>query len=392
MDSRNGPPVIWTGNRAYTKVRNYIINAFFSMSFSDLVSLSNLYGEEYGYNASNYLLDTYSSWKDGSVRMSYQSINRILEYVPKFLSVEQQFQLLQYYVNESLTDKFPLIEKSNSKEQNQTVNASNLCDALTKLLIELENTDKNSIKMDWFVEGIFKDKEIVEFTKVLLFTQADQIKRLYLNISNDLQYLETIPYPSNYNLIIHEYIVNHLNINLIIDTFIIPSPSTLNKYALIEEPRLVTQYKGQYNSILLDYTIKVHVEEIKKSTRLELTKLDVNRLQYILSDINKSDEFESKFEVSGQGGTIKFKAWKKNVTKLKLQLLYWYLSIPLWCGSAMAFPWIVIQRLEEQAVLLALPGLSLIYFLIAKPVKVINRLTLEIDNERRKNILESNNV
>lgn len=72
-----------------------IERAFLSISVHELEALFLDYGKQYGKNAESYARKTYPQWKNGAVKLSGQTAERILELLPPRLSKEQRFDFIR---------------------------------------------------------------------------------------------------------------------------------------------------------------------------------------------------------------------------------------------------------------------------------------------------------
>lgn len=73
---------------------------FFSLSSYSLHSLLMNYKSTYGDNAYAYAVSTYPLWRNGSRCMSDQTLLRLVETLPKFLTEEQRLHLLDKLFND----------------------------------------------------------------------------------------------------------------------------------------------------------------------------------------------------------------------------------------------------------------------------------------------------
>ena len=76
-------------------VIQFLQNEFFNADEFALKQIFVLYKSLYGASAGEYLVKTYASWKHGHVKPSAQSLYRIIECVPPFLSFEKRFFILE---------------------------------------------------------------------------------------------------------------------------------------------------------------------------------------------------------------------------------------------------------------------------------------------------------
>ena len=98
----------WTGSdwAAYhTSNRNYLSSlvggidedirrAFFNLSPVDLESLFTRYGDQFGHGAERYSRRTYEEWRAGRTQMSGETLGRLLDLVPDYLSTATKVHLV----------------------------------------------------------------------------------------------------------------------------------------------------------------------------------------------------------------------------------------------------------------------------------------------------------
>jgi len=72
-----------------------ILERFYSLTPEQLTDLINIYSESYGKGPAAYARQTYSGWKEGKVRPSAQTINRLLDSLPLVLDFDGKCELLR---------------------------------------------------------------------------------------------------------------------------------------------------------------------------------------------------------------------------------------------------------------------------------------------------------
>ena len=72
-----------------------VLEKFYLLSTDQLARLFNLYSDEYGDGAADYARKVYDEWKAGIVRPSAQTINRLLDHLPKVLNFDGKCELLR---------------------------------------------------------------------------------------------------------------------------------------------------------------------------------------------------------------------------------------------------------------------------------------------------------
>ena len=69
--------------------------AFFNLPEADLDELLDEYGERYGKSAKSYAQKTFPKWKSGETKLSGQTIERLIELTPPYLSQEERYRILR---------------------------------------------------------------------------------------------------------------------------------------------------------------------------------------------------------------------------------------------------------------------------------------------------------
>ena len=72
-----------------------VLEKFYTLSNDQLARLFNIYSDEYGDGAADYARKVYDEWKAGIVRPSAQTINRLLDHLPKVLNFDGKCELLR---------------------------------------------------------------------------------------------------------------------------------------------------------------------------------------------------------------------------------------------------------------------------------------------------------
>jgi hypothetical protein len=92
------------------------------LSFDDEEAIDEMfadYGEIYGDAAEKYARKTFSSWASGSTKLSGQTMERLVELVPPYLSSAQRFSILQSVLKRNRLSGGLRTIKINVKEPNQ---------------------------------------------------------------------------------------------------------------------------------------------------------------------------------------------------------------------------------------------------------------------------------
>lgn len=98
----------------YGGIDDDIKKIFFSLSKSMLHVIFMDYEAEHGKSKRKYAESTYANWKDGSVNMSGEVAERLINILPKYLSFDQKFELIKkVWINLSRIDTFSVGVPSN---------------------------------------------------------------------------------------------------------------------------------------------------------------------------------------------------------------------------------------------------------------------------------------
>lgn len=78
-----------------------IRSKFLALGSADMQRLLHGYGSRYGEKAAQYALKTLPKWRSGAVRLSGQTMERLVELVPPFLSAAERIVLLEKIVEKN---------------------------------------------------------------------------------------------------------------------------------------------------------------------------------------------------------------------------------------------------------------------------------------------------
>jgi hypothetical protein len=157
---------------------SYIENEFFTADRETLRKITDLYYDLYGYGPHKYLIDTYHSWKSGYVSTSGQTMGRIIECVPRFLSDEKRFFILK---NEVIY----FIETLHQKQQNKNATLSELNTLFENYATQIENFNQSNLP---YMVGkrIFTPEEIEQFLLVCKYALLEKLNLAFKQVQNDL--------------------------------------------------------------------------------------------------------------------------------------------------------------------------------------------------------------
>jgi hypothetical protein len=157
---------------------SYIENEFFNADRETFQKITGLYCDLYGYGPYKYLIDTYQYWKLGKVSTSKQTMNRILECVPRFLTIEKRFFILK---NEVIF----FIETLHQKQQHKNATLSELNSLFENYVSLIENFNQSNLP---YLVGkrIFTPEEIEQFLLVCKYVLFEKLNLAFKQVQNDL--------------------------------------------------------------------------------------------------------------------------------------------------------------------------------------------------------------
>lgn len=292
---------------------SYIEKEFFKADDELFQKVSNLYYNIYGENAYKYLLNTYNSWKSGSVKTSRQTMRRIFECVPRFLTDEKRFVILK---NEVLF----FLKELHSKQIEKDVSLSELDTLFNNYSLQIENFKKSN--MPYMASNkIFKVNEIEEFLNVCKYVLKEKLKLVYNQVKNDMLLIKgklstfnTGIFQASYKI---SFLKSTIDISLINDiplNFIQIQPSQIE---------LSGRYKEYAEKYILNELIKLDFSEKngKINSYVKSVDFDFFISQYeTLFEAKRSSSLQSEF--NGEGGILDLKFEIKVIKSLYTSILY----------------------------------------------------------------------
>lgn len=182
---------------------SYIQNEFFNADWVTFNKITNLYYDLYGYGPQKYLLDTYYSWKSGSVSTSGRTMSRIIECVPRFLSDEKRFFILK---NEIIY----FVENLYHKQQNKEVSLYELNTVFENYATQIENFNKSDLPY-MVGDRIFTEEEIQHFLLVCKYALFEKLNLVYRQVQSDLILIKNKLSNFNTGIFKASYLIDFLN-------------------------------------------------------------------------------------------------------------------------------------------------------------------------------------
>jgi hypothetical protein len=193
-------------NRKLGPVVSDIKSEFFSLSVEDFDDLVSRYSALHGLSAANYVLEAYPRWESGATKMSGQTMGRLLDLVPKYVSYDSRYNMVKRLCAHHRKKKSETIRIDKDKpleglrqldaaidsfydHQNllglpdhviETLNWLNDDDlvAARALLAQVENEEANRVqdivrRNRGHIRDLIENKEIKSFEEVISFPNGD---------------------------------------------------------------------------------------------------------------------------------------------------------------------------------------------------------------------------
>lgn len=283
----------------------FVCHHFFNFDDDTFDGFCNYYEESNGKGSLKYLIRTYGKWKSGEVKMSTNTCLNILECVPKFMSKPQQFELLSFHI----PDFYAYVFQDDSK----TYGLSEIDKCYN---LYFSRVSEYSLKLEWFVSGIFSEEEINEFHHVLKYAIQYSLTLSYEGLKSDLSLLKhfsgidaAFDIKYEVQLLGKKFVVDKLNVNL------------SYKCPKISEPKIVSSFRDEFQKFhlnkIVEFTNELHKREIKHGAIIK----DIASIKSMLNTIANKSTFDCENSYEGKGGLLYVNIVKKNKFSLVMSII-----------------------------------------------------------------------
>lgn len=362
-------------------VRDYIKNEFFNADDETFREISNLYRQLYGYGAYKYMMDTFYNWKLGYVGLSGQTMYRILECVPKFLSIDKRFYILKCEI-------LYFIENLHYQQQNKTSSLTQLNDLFQNYEKEVDNF--NQVNLSWLVgKGIFSEIEIQQFLSICKYALQQKLNLSYRQVQNDL-------------LLIKSKLANFIN-GTYKATYQIDFLTTSIDLSGLEESELefiqLSKHELKLEGIFKQFAEEYILEELINMSFSEQTGeinhfIKAKDLDFFVSKYNEileeDDEASLKSEFQGEGGRLLLLLELKSVKRTRTSLFFSGIKLILYLAALVAVVILIVgfklykaSALNVIVVFIMLGGWVLIGIYIKGVVTEVKTLIMLITDLQR---------
>lgn len=290
----------------------FVKNELFNLNKNAISILLVKYKNEFGNKAYNYFIEAFYKWKTGKVRISDQTMDRIIKYVPSLMSIDKQYELMKLEIINSLKKK---AESTINSYKNSKISFDEFNRNLNQYLNEIHNYNKENIR--WFIKNVFDENEINKFLSIyknlliikiryVYFAVKDEINliNIYLNKIENV-YAEAFYTPEIINSKIDLYQNTKYDFNINFDSYIEEinlNNEDLKFYKAIERDIIdISIFKNESNNniVINNENLKLLIGSYKKL-------------------INIDKEFAINQSFKGNGGKFNIILEKVSVIKLKI--------------------------------------------------------------------------
>lgn len=279
-----------------SKIYDFLEKEFLNADDETFRLIANHYYKHYGYGAGNYLMKTYYSWQRGWTGISSLTFGRIIECMPKYLSEDKRFFILQEEIH-SFFDK----KRNEFKRETLSlpdINQSFLSFQKTVLAFGKED-------LQWFIgRGIFSEEQVDHYLKICRYVLNEKILQVHRQVINDLNLIKHKLSSFNEPLNIASYYISFFdkavyvgNIKMVVLTF---SPLQSFDFKMDES------FKKFGERYFLDELMKISFDDKRKQTNTILKSHDIDIFFSHYFELKKSstNQVSMKSTFEGEGGTF----------------------------------------------------------------------------------------
>jgi len=279
-------------------IYEYLRKEFFNADNETFRLIAKFYRTNYGDSAYSYMLNTYQSWKHGSVGVSSLTMGRIIECVPKFLSPQKRLYILRCEIHN-------FIENAKEKLKFNDLKLSNIHIIFETLQKEIVNFNKKNL--NWFIgKNIFPLEQIEHYLSVCKYALNERLIQSYKQTINDLNIIsEKFKFFSR-EIYSATYKIDFLNVS--IDVL------HIEKYNITYVPleslslNLDTSFKKFGEQYILEELMKMSFYEKEGEVNASLKSKDIDIIfTHFMELINEKNEITMKSKFQGEGGLLEIK-------------------------------------------------------------------------------------
>jgi hypothetical protein len=279
--------------------RNYAYETFFNCEQSRFSKIAREYGKQNGSGPLNYMLNTFYSWKNKSVRPNSSSTYNIIASTAATFTVEEQFIEAYTQLAKFIKHSFP--KKIGLNDINATFET--IIERLRKFHL---------VSTSYYAKYIYKGNELQTFQNYVILIFEYYSKIIFENLNKDIHLIKKLHIDTNTYFLETNFSTYLYNIEIDIQEiaekkFEIKKVFELNHTISIDE---------LLSNEMLDFSLE-KISEISKAksvTEIDafLTEIEIDKI------VNKKREIE----VLKKGGTIQYQLkTNSGLLKIKLRIL-----------------------------------------------------------------------
>lgn len=299
------------GSQTRDAAREYVRKCLFTLDNPRKRILFANYEALYGKAAGQYLRETLTKWGTGRVKMSDQSEQRILECVPRVMTVTEQYELLVISSNRWLRK----LDGSDARRLPRPIGSVNelrnvYINAITRVISERP-------ELDWFVKNVFTNEELNEYLSCLRFLAIQRYLQTFRAIQIDLA--SVLPIDEIEGCRVRSSYVDKLTNHLIEGV----GRKDLECAPIEQEnpiPALVSRI-GHENAWLISERImnEQYAAVVGKQT-VNIGRDDMNSALTSLAELPPGADYDASYVIHGSGGDLYVHIQRRNVFKLRAEI------------------------------------------------------------------------
>jgi hypothetical protein len=276
-------------------IYEYLRKEFFNADNETFRLIARFYRTHYGDSAYSYMLNTYNSWKSGSVGVSSLTMGRIIECVPKFLSPEKRLYILRCEIHN-------FIEKTKEKLKYSDLKLTNLHSIFETLQKEIINFNESNLH--WFIgKNIFPAEQVEHYLSVCKYALNERLIQSYRQAINDLSIVSDKFQAFSCEIDSATYKIDFLNLSF--DVLQISK----NKISYVPLHSLSLNLDNSFikfgEQYILEELMKMSFYEKEGEVNASLKSKDIDTIFSHFIDLTKEkNEISMKSKLQGDGGLL----------------------------------------------------------------------------------------
>lgn len=276
-------------------IYEYLRKEFLNADKETFRLIARFYRTHYGDNAYSYMLNTYTSWKSGSISVSSLTMGRIIKCVPQFLSPEKRLYILRCEIHN-------FIEKAKGKLKSNDLKLANLHFLFETLQKEIINFNKSNLH--WFIgKDIFPEEQVEHYLNVCKYALNERLIQSYKQVINDLKIASDKFQSFRFEINLATYKIDFLNLSfdiLQVRKYNIPY-IPLNSLPL----NIETSFKKYGEQYILEELMKMSFYEKEGNVNASLKSKDIDTIFSHFIELKKEkNEVTMKSKFHGDGGLL----------------------------------------------------------------------------------------